>query len=124
MIDRVAFQEEIDGAREKLRHRLGARGKTLARALRRAGRSLPKPARQAGARLVMMQGMAENPRLRRLLDPSEVDAALAELNTHLDAVNVAERRKDRLLGFAGGVVFNLMLLGALIVALLRWRGIV
>ena len=124
MIDPAAFQQDIDAVRDKLRARLGARGRTLAHGLRRAGRSLPKPARQAGARLVQVQRMVANPRLRRLADPAQVDAALAELNVHLDTMKAADRRKDRLLGFAGSAVFNLMVLGALVIAFLRWRGLV
>ncbi len=124
MIDPAAFQHDIDALREKLRARLGARGKTLARSLRRAGRSLPKHARLAGGRLVQLQRLDANPRLRRLIDPAQVDAALAEINAHLDTVNPGDRRKDRLLGFAGSAVFNLMILGALVITFLRWRGLV
>jgi hypothetical protein len=122
MIDPAAFQHDIDAVRDKLRARLGARGKTLECGLLRAGRSLPKPARQAGGRLVQLQRMVANPRLRRLVDPAQVDAALAELDAHLDTVKPGDRRKDRLLGIAGSAVFNLMILGALVIAFLRWRG--
>jgi hypothetical protein len=122
MIDPVTFQQDIDAVQTKLRIRLGARGKTLARSLRRAGRSLPKPARQAGKRLVQMQRMVANPRLRRLVTRAQVDAALAELCAPLNLINASEWRKDRVLGFAGSVVFGLMILGAGIIALMRWRG--
>ncbi|WP_133176172.1 hypothetical protein [Pelagivirga sediminicola] len=123
MIDPVTFQQDIDAVQTKLRIRLGARGKTLARSLRRAGRALPKPARQAGGRLVQMQAMVVHPRLRRLVTRAQVDGALAELSAPLNVINVKERRKDRLLGFAASVVFGLMVLGAGIVALMRWRGL-
>ncbi len=123
MIDPVMFQQDIDAVRTKLRIRLGARGKTLARSLRRAGRRLPKHARQAGARLVRMQAMVAHPRLRRLVTRAQVDAALAELSAPLNVINVKERRKDRLLAFAARVVFSLMVLGAGVIAFMRWRGL-
>lgn len=124
MIEPEAFQHDMDALRGKLRSRLGVRGATLAIALRRAGRSLPRPARASGARLVATASMIANPRLRRLVDPAALDADLAELNAQLDAIDAGERRKDRLLGIAGSVVFNLMLLAALVIAFMRWRGLV
>ncbi len=123
MIDPVIFQQDIDAVRTKLRIRLGARGKTLARSLRRAGRSLPKHARQAGGRLVQMQAMVAHPRLRRLVTRGQVDAALADLSAPLNVINVKERRKDRLLGITASVVFSLMVLGAGIIVFMRWRGL-
>ncbi|HEY9040023.1 MAG TPA: hypothetical protein VIN05_13890 [Roseovarius sp.] len=123
MIDPVTFQQEIDAARAKLRRRLGARGKTLAQALRRAKRSLPRPARQAGEQLVQMQAMAAHPRLRRLVGRAEVDAALSALNAPLATINVKERRKDRLLSIARSAVVNMLIFGALLIALMRWRGL-
>ncbi|WP_162497420.1 hypothetical protein [Roseovarius dicentrarchi] len=119
----MTFQQDIDAVQTKLRIRLGARGKTLSRSLRRAGRALPKPARQAGRRLVQMQAMVAHPRLRRLVTRAEVDGALADLSAPLNLINVKERRKDRLLSMTASVVFGLMVLGAGIIALMRWRGL-
>jgi len=124
MIDQKAFQTDIDAASEKLRARIGVRGRSFAQRLRRAGRALPGPARQAGWRLVELQAMIAHPGMRRLVRAPDVDAALAELNMHLDKVNAGERRKDRLLGLAGGVVGNLLLLALLVIVVLRWRGLV
>ncbi|MCQ0093847.1 hypothetical protein [Roseovarius sp. M141] len=123
MIDPVTFQKDIDAMQVKLRTRLGARGKTLAHSLHRARRSLPGSAQQAGARLVQMQAMVAHPRLRRLVARAQVDAALSALNAPLATINVKERRKDRLLGLAGSVVFNLLILGAAIIAFMLWRGL-
>jgi hypothetical protein len=124
MIDLKTVRRDIDAASEKLRTRLGARGRTLTQRLKRAGRALPKPARQAGWRLVELEKLLANPRLRRLVSRPELDTALADLNVHLDKVNPSERRKDRLLGFVGSAVGNLLLLGVLVIILLRWRGLV
>lgn len=124
MIDSERFNDDIVAARGKLRSRLGVRGRSLAAQLRRAGRALPKPARAAGQRLVELQPMVAHPRLRRLVQHDEVSAALAELNTHLDGVNASERRTDRLLGLAGSIVGNLLLLAVLLVVFMRWRGLV
>ncbi|MFX0542561.1 hypothetical protein ACEWPM_012615 [Roseovarius sp. S4756] len=124
MVDSTTFQNDINTASEKLRSRLGARGATLAKQLKRAGRALPKSARAGGRRLVELQKMMAHPRLRRLVRAEDATAALAALNAPLDQVDVKERRKDRLLHFAGSLVGNLLLLLLLLVALLRWRGLI
>lgn len=124
MIDSEQFESDIQAVRDKLRGRLGARGRNLAVQLRRAGRALPKPARLAGQRLADLQPMIAHPRLRLLVEQAEVSAALADLNEHLDGVNASERRKDQLLGLAGSIVGNLLLLVVLLVAFMRWRGLV
>jgi uncharacterized SAM-dependent methyltransferase len=56
--------------------------------------------------------------IRKFVDAGhrELDTALADLNVHLDKVNPSERRKDRLLGFVGSAVGNLLLLGVLVMA--------
>ncbi|MFX0547049.1 hypothetical protein ACEWPL_016040 [Roseovarius sp. S1116L3] len=124
MVDPTTFQSDIDAASEKLRSRLGARGATLAKQLRRAGRALPKAARQGGHRLTQLQAMMAHPRLRRLVRAEDASAALATLNAPLDQIDVKERRKDRLLHFAGSMVGNLLLLALLLVIVLRWRGLI
>ncbi|MFD0858887.1 hypothetical protein [Roseovarius aquimarinus] len=124
MVDPKAFQSDLDAASEKLRNRLGARGATLARQIGRAGRALPKPARAGGKRVVELEAMMAHPRLRRLVRAEDAAAAFAALNAPLDKIDVKERRKDRALRIAGAVVGNLLLFGALLVAFLRWRGIV
>ncbi len=123
MIDPETLQHEINTARGRLRSRLGARGKTLAQALHRARRSLPRSARQAGAHLVQMQAMAAHPRLRRLVGRAEVDAALSALNAPLATINVKDRRKDRLLSLARSAVVNMMIFGTLLIVFMRWRGL-
>jgi hypothetical protein len=124
MVDPKVFQSDVDAAADKLRTRLGARGRTLSRRLKNAGRALPKPARQAGLRLVELQAMMAHPRLRRLVRRSDVEAALAALTAPLNTIDVKERRKDRLLGFAGSAVGNLLLLALLVMIILHWRGLI
>lgn len=124
MVDPEIFRQDIDAVQTKLRIRLGARGKTLALSLRRAGRSLPMHARQAGSRLIVMQAMVAHPRLRRLVARSEVDTALAELSAPLNVIKLKDRRKDKWLKFAASVVFGMLVLAAAIIALMRGRGLI
>ncbi|MGJ8590887.1 MAG: hypothetical protein ACSHXW_22560, partial [Yoonia sp.] len=67
---------------------------------------------------------AENPKMARRLDGREVRAAFDSVMTHLRGIDVAEARKDRILGVAGSVAFNLLLVAAVFVGFLWWRGYV
>lgn len=103
---------------ELLRSQLGIRGTGLAVKLRRAGRLLPRRVRQAGAELVEMEALWQNPKLRRRIDPAAVAAAAATVRKHLEGIDVADRRKGYWLGVVTPLAFNLLVLFAL--ALILW----
>ncbi|MDG1116838.1 MAG: hypothetical protein P8N72_06900 [Flavimaricola sp.] len=65
-----------------------------------------------------------NPKLARMVDAEKALGARDRLTAHLMTVDPKERRKDRILGILGGLAFNLLLIGALAVIWLRWRGVV
>lgn len=124
MIDPAWFQAELDRASTKLREKLGVRGRTFATRLRRAGRALPAHAQRAGQVLVEAQRLMDNPRLRRRIDEGQMRGALRELHAGLDPIDPKDRRKGALLGLAGSMVFNLMLVVAAVIFVLRWRGLI
>ena len=104
--------------------RIGPKGPDLGRQLRRTGRRLPSAMRRQGAVLEQAQRMAGHPRLYRQIDGAAVALAHARLITHLETVDPLDRRRGTLLGLASVNAFNLLVVGALIVAILRWRGLV
>jgi len=114
MIEPKQFHDRIAALQAKLRDKLGLKGATLDRQLRRAGRLLPHRQRRAAQALLGAQDWMGHPRLARLLDRRAVDAALAEMHRHLDRIDPRERRKTALLLLAGGIALNLMIFGALI----------
>ena len=124
MIDRVQFEQDMTALMDKLRERLGVRGRHLRTRLRRAGRGLPKHARRSGEVLIMAERHMAHPKLRQRIDTVEVANAFADLHTSLAAVDPKDRRRGAILGMAGGLVFNLMLAVAALVAFLAWRGLV
>ncbi|WP_272006711.1 hypothetical protein [Roseovarius sp. ZX-A-9] len=124
MIDQDRFARDIAALMDKLGDRLGVRGARLSTRLRRAGRRLPKSGHQAGTVLAEAESWMANPKLRIRLDAARINAALAEINGQLDGIDPADRRKGMLLGMAGGMVFNLMLVVAALIAVLRWRGLI
>jgi len=124
MLDQKDVQTKVLTVRRELQAKLGVQGRDLAHALRRAGRRLPAGIRKQGAALARAEFFARNPKMARRLDGAEVQIAFKNVMTHLRGINVAEARKDRILGIAGSVAFNLLLVAAVFVGFLWWRGYV
>ena len=124
MIDQDAFETRIAALEELLRAKLSVRGRDLSAKLRHAGRRLPKRMQRAGAVLTQAQAQAGHPKFWRQVDGAAVDRAFDELTAHLDQIDPVARRKDRALRMTGGAVFNLLLVVALTVLVLRWQGLI
>ena len=92
--------------------------------MRRAGRRLPVKVRKKGATLKKAAFFARNPKMARRLDGVEVQRAYDQVLTHLQGIDPDEDRKDRLLGIAGTIAFNLLIVAAAFVVFLWWRGYV
>ncbi|MEM9578717.1 MAG: hypothetical protein AAF999_17105 [Pseudomonadota bacterium] len=107
-----------------LEKHMGTRGKTFEAAVRRAGRRLPRGLRAKAQVLISAQHMAVHPKLMRRVDPEEVAAAYDALEAHLIQMDLTEQRKTRALNIAAGLALNLLLVGGVVLAVMRWRGLV
>ena len=105
-------------------NRLGVGGASLSARLGRAGRDVPRSVRREAQMLVDAERMLAHPKLRKQVDPRQIDHAYRVSSSWLGGVDPAERRKDRVLGFLAVNVVNLGLLAAGILALLDWRGLI
>ena len=121
MSEHLAFEEMTDEIIAGLRAKLGVRAKDLESALNKARRHLPRRVFQQAMTLVDAQPMAGHPRLRQMLDGATLKAAADEVNAHLEAIDLGERRKSLWLGALGGLVFNLILMAVVIGGFLYWR---
>lgn len=124
MIGPAAYHARAQALSETLRARLGIGGRTLDAQLRRAGRRLPPQARRAGREIVEAGRHIEHPKLARLTNPARLEQAFATLEGHLKKVNRNEERLYAFLGFAGALVFNLLLLAVAVLLLIRWQGLI
>ena len=115
------YAEEV---RLLIEERLRIKGKTLERAVARAGRLLPKWARREGRYLAQATHLMGHPKLRLMIDEAKVRRAHHTLVDHLRAIDPAERRKDRLLSILGSVSFSLIMIAGGVLAYLVWRGYV
>ncbi len=124
--DPVIDARDMDRRSAELAELIGTQlrvgGGTLEQKLRRAGRLLPRWARRDAARISAAARLAAHPRLARQIDPVALDKAEARLRRYLCAIDPAERRKTALLQLAGGIVLKLLLVAAVVLVVLRWRG--
>jgi hypothetical protein len=123
MSDAPTLDQMITDILTELRAKLGVRSKDLAMALAKARHRLPRRVYRQGMTLVAAEPLAVHPRLRQTLDIPALQAAATEVTTHLATIDVAERRKSWLLGMLGALSFNLILMFALLIGFLIWRGI-
>ena len=122
MTTQLTLDARTERLRDALDKALGVKGRTLAAALRKAGRRLPKQVRKQADVVVRAQAIDGHPKLRRTIDMAAVARAETDILTHLKTIDRADLRRGRLLGLAGVIVFNLIVVVALFVAWLVWSG--
>ena len=109
---------------DMMKERLGIRGKDLAGKLRHTGRMMPKRIKREAAYLAETSALAENPKLRRMIDNAHVNAAHRTCIDYLETVDVADRRKGVLLNLLASVTLALIVVAALLITVLVWRGFI
>ncbi|MEP5152808.1 hypothetical protein [Planktotalea sp.] len=123
----MAEDQSIEAIEQKalaaLRAKLGIRARSLPKAMKRAGRRLPKDAHRAGDQMIAALAQTTHPKLSRMVDMGAVARASTILHMHLDKIDPKERRKDWWLSLAGSLAFNLLGVIALVIVLLAWRGL-
>lgn len=122
MSEQISIESQIQTIMTLLREKLGVRGANLATALRRARYRLPRKVYRQGARLVRAEPLAAHPKLCLTLDQTALTEAATGVQTYLETIDVADRRKGWLLGMLGGLSFNLILAFVLLISVLIWRG--
>jgi hypothetical protein len=119
-----SIPDQIDQIRVLLREKLGVRAPDLGHALAKVRHRLPRRLYNEAMVLVRAEALAAHPKLRLTLDGAALGRAIHALRAHLEAIDVADRRKGWWLGMLGGLSFNLILMFFLLLALLMWRGFV
>ncbi|MEX0371528.1 MAG: hypothetical protein AB3N09_12920 [Tateyamaria sp.] len=119
-------QESITARAERVKSALetafGVRGRSLAIAVRRTGRRIPKRIRTDALRIVDAQGVGGHPKRLRQVDGAALAAAERRVLHYLQGIDRADARKGRLLGIAGAVAFNVLLVLIAFIAWLVWAG--
>ncbi|WP_419740048.1 hypothetical protein [Ruegeria sp.] len=122
MTQETDIQTQIAQTIQLLRKKLGVKDKTLIASVRRAKRRLPRKVYKQAMVLAQAEPMAEHPKLRLVLDGPKLEKASDEVQSHLNAINLADRRLGWFLSFLGSVALGLIALAAVAMIVLRWRG--
>lgn len=102
----------------------GVRARTLDKALRRTGRRLPRRLQKQAGIIVEAQGFGGNPKLLRRFDTAALNTAETQVLDYLNGIDRADARLGRILGIAGAMAFNLLLVLGLLVGWMWWTGVV
>lgn len=105
-----------------LARQAGARGPTLAVQLKRADRLLTRRARKGGQAVVAALELGGTPRMQRMIDERAVRRGARDLRSHLKTLQPWDRRKGQVLGVLGAISGGIILITAVTVAVLAWRG--
>lgn len=106
-----------------LAEKLSLRRGSLADRLRRAGRRLPARIRAQAQIVAEAEALSLHPKLARRIDRHGVSRAFAEVRDHLNGIDAGYLRRGALLGMLAGLAFNMLLFTALVLVVLRWRGL-
>ena len=111
----MVSEEEISLRTSRMRDAIGAaygfKARDLRRAIKRAGRRLPKAVRGELQKVTQAEGFGGHPKLLRRVDMSQLAAAETALNAHLKTIDRAALRKTALIGWAAQAAFYILLVG-------------
>lgn len=116
------LQAGADRLAQLIEERLDVRGAGLEAKLNRAGRSLPKYIRGEARLLVEAVTMQAHPKLSRQIDHARLEQAYGDVERYLLGLDAWARRRGVALNWLAGNAFNLLIIGAVLLAVLVWRG--
>lgn len=120
----VTIQQMADRVAGLMEERLQVRGAGLTEKLRKGGRLLPRRVRAQAQVLAQAAVLAQNPKLMMQLDHAALAQAYDVCVKHLGRLNAWDRRKGAILGVAASIAASVLVLGALLLVVLRWRGFI
>lgn len=118
------LREMMEEGRALIADRLGIRARSFAKAVRRAGRLLPAPARQAADYLLELERRLEHPKLAQKVDPAPAEHALATFKAQLRSIEPGKRQAQTRAILGAEIGFRIAVVLAVFIAVLVWRGIV
>ncbi len=118
----ITIQQMADRVSELMETRLSVAGRGLSEKLKRGGRKLPRKVRVAATALAKSAELAQNPKLLLQVDPEAVAMNYDICLRHLGGLHKWDRRRAFAESWALSLITSLLVLAAIIVAVLRWRG--
>ncbi|MEO1640390.1 MAG: hypothetical protein AAFU41_14210 [Pseudomonadota bacterium] len=120
----MTLQDMVDDVRAQMEEKLRVRGRSLEAQLRKAGRMLPRHVRRDGAYLARAVALTENPKLARMVNLRQAQAAHRNIMAHLSKVDLAAERTTAFLNLLASIAFALLSTGVLLLFVLWARGFI
>ena len=120
----ITMHQMVEEVRAGLADKLRVRGRSLAVQVRKAGRRLPRAVRRDAVYLVQTVGLADNPKLARMIDMARAQAAHRNILQFLQTVDVAAERRGIALQIIASTALAILVTGILLLIVLVQRGFV
>lgn len=105
-----------------MRDKLEVKAESFPAALRRAGGRLPRRLRREGAVIVATLDQVRSPRLSRIADGEGAARAARRIEAYLSRLDPAADRARARAFFWANIAFRIVVVIALLMAVLVWRG--
>ncbi|WP_099826845.1 hypothetical protein [Oceaniglobus indicus] len=115
-------KEQAEDLAALIGSRLGVGGRGLEAKLRRAGRLLPRRIRREAETVAEAARLSDHPKLAKRLAGGDHDRAYRDCKRFLEKIDGSERVVRMALGLLTVNAFNVLVVGALVIAVLVWRG--
>ncbi len=119
-----SLPEMSGGLSQLLTDKLGVRKGSLDYQVARVGRRLPARIRAEAAEIAEAERLAANPKMARRIDPSRLARSYDDVARHLATIDPTERRTAFLFRLIATIAFNLLAVVAILIVVLRWRGLI
>lgn len=121
-MDHARYTDITEELRHLMAERLSVRARTFPRAVRKAGRLLPAPARAAAQDLISIEARLANPKLAARTDPSQAlrsaETIHAALTRHRPGARAGQRRSL----LAAEIGFRALIVIGAGLAFVQWQG--
>ena len=114
----------VDEVHGTFAEKLGLRGRTLDRQIRKAGRLLPRTVRRDAVFLSQCLTVADNPKLAKMYDMNRATEAHANIMAYLDTIDPAAERRARAMSLFASIAFALLVTAGLVIFVLSRRGFI
>ncbi|OAN70770.1 hypothetical protein A8B78_04785 [Jannaschia sp. EhC01] len=121
-MDHGQYQTLTEELRSLMAERLSVRARTFPRAVRRAGRLLPAPARTAAQELIALETRLSHPKLAARTDPAQATRAAETVRNALMRHRPGARAGQQRSLLAAEIGFRALVVIGAGLAFMQWQG--
>jgi len=120
----MSYAQQAQELATLMEARLGTRGADLQAKVSRAGRRLPRAIRSQAHVVILSAQLQNSPKLARQIDQAATQAAFDDCKTYFNSLDKSERRKNLALSILAANALNVVIILALVMVVLFWRGFI